>query len=461
MAAFLAAGLLGCCAALHADPPSGPSLEEAQVLTVEKAIAWALHFSPELAVIRRQRGIAEANVVIARTYPFNPIWQSFTMAAGGPAEAITNRVFVENTFRLDLELCGQGRIRSAAAAAAVSRTEWEIAAQELAMAVRAVRGFNAFVYRQDKLRLTEATIKLHEQAVERTKLLVKQGKLKPVDSMIANADLVEARAQRGPSQALLVAAWNDLRRTMGVDAPVVNYAGTLEPWAPVVEADALLARAQDMRPDLHALAQAVMEADHRVRLERANRFGNPSIGPAMEYNETRVTFVGAWLVYPLPVLNTRRGDIMLREAERDRLMEDRRRVEIQATLDVRAALARIGEAERSVKYFGTESLPALQGNTESLEKLFTAGEPGVDLLRVVDAHRRLQRARDSYLDALWELSQARADLAAAVGDLGLALGQTACVSPQIEPAAASSGAGSEAASSASPAQLLAPVPRDD
>src|SRR5438067_1053172 len=100
LAAVVLAALAALPALSRADPPSEPP-----ILTLERAVAWTLQFSPELAVARRQRGIAEANVVIARQYPFNPIWQSFTLAAGGPAEAdIKNRVFVENTFRLYLEL---------------------------------------------------------------------------------------------------------------------------------------------------------------------------------------------------------------------------------------------------------------------------------------------------------------------------------------------------------------------
>jgi hypothetical protein len=43
----------------------------------------------------------------------------------------------------------------------------------------------------------------------------------------------------------------------------------------------------------------------------------------------------------------------------------------------------------------------------------------VDVLRVIDVHRKLLRARDGYLDTLWELRQAQADLAAALGDPAL------------------------------------------
>ena len=49
----------------------------------------------------------------------------------------------------------QGRYRRQAAAAALSRTEWEIAGQELAFAVNAIRGFDGLLYRQGKLEVTE------------------------------------------------------------------------------------------------------------------------------------------------------------------------------------------------------------------------------------------------------------------------------------------------------------------
>ncbi len=52
-----------------------------------------------------------------------------------------------------------------------------------------------------------------------------------------------------------------------------------------------------------------------MRLEIANRYGNPSIGPATEYNETSVTFFGIVVAAPLPVFNTLTGEIQLRKAE--------------------------------------------------------------------------------------------------------------------------------------------------
>jgi outer membrane protein TolC len=405
-------------ASLRADPPTA----QPEVLTAEKAIAWALQYNPELAVVRRQRGIAEANIVIARTYPFNPSWQPSVMGDSGPESAgITNRVFVQNVISFEVEVRGQRKIRQAVAATALSRVEWEIAAQELAIGIKAIRAFNAFVYRQEKLRLLEDILKLQEQTAKDARVLFEQGKVKPADNQLATLDLIDARAQRGPSMALLTAAWNDLRRVMGADLAVAAFDGRLEPRGPTEDVEELIQTALRKRPDLQALQLAVEEADHRVRLEVANRFGNPSLGPKMEYNETRVYFVGGTASFPLPIFNVRRGEILLRQAERDRVMEDRRKVEIQAALDVKAATARLTEAQKWVNYIADESLPALQKAVRAFEKLFAAGDPSVDVLRLIEARRRLVRARDSYFDALWELSQARADLAAAVGDLCLVM----------------------------------------
>jgi outer membrane protein TolC len=191
--------------------------------------------------------------------------------------------------------------------------------------------------------------------------------------------------------------------------------------------EALAQTALANRADLQSLSLAVAEADARVRLEVANRFGNPSLGPAYEYNETRVNFVGGVFSWALPVFNMRQGEILQRKAERERVLADRSRLEVQVRQDVAAALARLAEAQRWVDAYRTEALPALRQTVAGLDRLFAQGEPGLDLGRLVAARQRLLRARDVYLDALWELSQARADLAAAVGDPSLALPPpTAC-----------------------------------
>src|SRR5437870_9368245 len=116
----------------NAQPPGEASLPH--VLTREEAVRWALQHNPELATIRQQHGIAAAAVVIAETYPFNPAWEGIIQGNSGPADAgIANRVSQEHRVSIELEIRHQRRYRREGANAALSRTDWEIAFQELTM----------------------------------------------------------------------------------------------------------------------------------------------------------------------------------------------------------------------------------------------------------------------------------------------------------------------------------------
>jgi cobalt-zinc-cadmium efflux system outer membrane protein len=393
-------------------------------LTLEQAVAQALVNNPLLMTMRQQRGIAAAGVVIANTYPFNPVYQLLLMGDNGPAEAaVTNKVFHEHILRLDLEVCGQGRHRRAAAQAALSRAEWDIANQEVLTAIGTIRAFNTVLYRADKLKVMDTTVLLNEQAVEQVRRLVGAGgRLRSADLVLARSDVDAARSARGPGRTALAVARADLRRFLGSldDSLVVN--GTLDlPPMTGIDLVPLTETALRQRPDVQARHAAVAEAEARWRLEKANRFGNPSVGPAAEYNETQVTFIGVSLVTPIPLLNRRQGEIQQRQAEVMRARQELTQFEIQARQEVLSALARLADARATADNFRNEVLPNLQRARAELERLFARGEPGLDALRILDVRHRILKAYDSYLDALYEFSQARADLAAAVGDPSLAI----------------------------------------
>ncbi len=116
------------------------------------------------------------------------------------------------------------------------------------------------------------------------------------------------------------------------------------------------------------------------------------------------------------MFNTRKGEILQRTAERDRAMLEVHQFEVQVQQDVQAAAARLHDAAAWLHAVRDELLPQLREAQDSMEKLFAANGTGADLARLTDARRRYLRARDLRLDALWEFSQAAADVAAAVGD---------------------------------------------
>ncbi len=412
-----------------AEPKKSGPVEERMVaapLSADAAIRFALQNNPEIAALRQQHGIAVAGIIIAKEYPFNPIWESAVRADFGPQSAgVTSSVSNTQRLAIDLEVRGQGKLRREAAAATLSRTDWEIANQEVALAVRTLRAFDTVVYRFRKRRLIEEAIALNQKAAQHVEELAKlrrPGDPTPADVIVANTEVAASRSLLPTGQAALVTAWHELYRALGVTDGTFDLLGGLEPPPPLEhEGDVLLQAALDRRPDLRARQVAVREADARVRLEIANRFGNPNVGPAYEYNETRTNFVGIQFSLPIPALNTHRGEIRQREAERTQVVYQLQQNEVGVRQDVRAALARLEEARKSVEVYQRDLLPKLEDALKQIQALFETRAGSADILRVITVQRQVIQARDFELDAIYELRQALADLALAVGDPSVAV----------------------------------------
>jgi outer membrane protein TolC len=391
-------------------------------LSLPAAVTWALVNNPELATIRAQHNLAAADVVIAHTYPFNPLSENRIQHNDGPESAgITSRVALENLLLWEVEVRGQSGYRRQTAGAALSRVGWEIAGQEQAAAVRVTRAFQTLVYRREKLRLLEEVRQLNARLVDTVRRLQEAGRLRGADLLVAQTEADSAAAARGQGLTALTDAESDLRRALGIVAGSVDPVGGLETNLPPWDVAILTEDALNRRPELHAREAALAEAEARLNLETANRYGNPTIGTAYTYDPTRVNLIGGQIKFPIPVANTHRGEILLREAERNRSALELRQTEVAIRQDVQAAADRLAAALALAATYRTQVLPNLEKALKGLQELFGQADPGVDLLRVIDVQRKRIQGRDAYLDALFAVRQALTDLAAAVGDPSLAI----------------------------------------
>jgi cobalt-zinc-cadmium efflux system outer membrane protein len=405
-----------------ATPSAAPSASVPTTLSLPAALRQALENNPSLAVQRRQRGIAAARVVIADTYPFNPVLETRVQRASGPESAgITNKYPVEALFLWEIEVRGQRRARREGAAAALTRTEWEVAAAEQAVAVQVIRAYATLQYRQEKLRLLDETLKLNQQLVGDVRRLVEAGRLKTADLILARSEVAATLNLVSAGRVEEAVARQDLLRALGAVGGTVEPEGPFEAPAWVLDAAALDEMATTRRADLQARRLAMAEAAANVRLAVANRYGNPTVGAVYTYDPTKISMIGPQVNLPLPVANTNRGQVFQSEVEHALAADTVRQTEVNVRQDVAAALARLTATERQADQFRTKVLPELRQAVGDMEKLFQAGEPGVDVLKVIDVRRKLLQARDGYLDALSAVRQARADLAAAVGEPALGL----------------------------------------
>jgi outer membrane protein TolC len=409
-------GLLTLCAVARAQAPD-PIPAPRPVLSLEEAVRYALENNPALAAQRQQHGIAAARVVIADTYPFNPVLENRVQGAEGPrAAGITNRTPLEHILLWEVELFHQRRYRREGAAAALSRTDWEIGHQEQALAVDVIRDYVTLLYRREKLRLIEETIEYNRQLLDYVRQQVRAGRRPAADEFVAETEVTDTLDLVGPGREALTTARYDLYRVLGAVNVTFEVEGPLEvpplPWDPAELTELALTR----RADLRARRLAVAEAEANLRLVTANRFGNPSVGPAYTYDPTGVNMFGAQVNVPLPVVNLHRGEVLEARAEQAQAALMLRQSEVNVRQDVAVALARLDVAQRRADLFRNTILPDLRRALDSLQKLWEAGQAGADLTRLIDVRRKLLRARDGYLDALWSVRQARADLLLATGE---------------------------------------------
>jgi cobalt-zinc-cadmium efflux system outer membrane protein len=402
-------------AAAHADEPKTAPL----VLTLEDAVHSALERNPALAAQRQQHGIAAAKVVIADTYPFNPVLENRIQGASGPpAAGILQNVPIEHLLLWEVEIRGQRRFRRQGANAGLARTDWEIAKQEQALAVQVVRAYDALVYRREKLKLIDETVSFNKKLVEDVKRLMDAGKLKNSDLIMAQTEVTDTLDLLGAGRESLIAARHDMYRVLGALGGEFEVEGTLEGQSEVWDVEALQQLATARRADLQARRAAVQEAAANRKLAIANRRGNPTIGPAFTYDPTKIAMIGAQINVPIPLPNRHHGEIMQSEAEEVHACLELHQAEIEAAQEVAAAVARLEAAEKRAESFRAQAIPDLKRAVDDMEKLFQNND--VDLLKVIDVRRKLLKARDGYLDALWSVRQARADLLAATGEPVLA-----------------------------------------
>jgi outer membrane protein, heavy metal efflux system len=416
-----------------AQSSTTPAVAQPPYLARDAAVRLALQNNPALMTVRQQYGYAQAAVVIAKTYPFNPVYTGYFAQNSGPASAgITSNLFTEDYISLELELRGQGGYRRAAASATASRIDWEIAQQEMAVSIAVIRAYNAVLYRQKKLEFFEDGLKLSEQAFANLRRLADAGKMKTTDLVLPQADLQTARAQRNQVKATVAAARSDLRKLLGSVDDSFAVVGNLDIPLPPMDQAALTQMALDQRPDLHARRAAICEAEAGLRLVEANRYGNPSLAPFFSYDNSRVSTAGGRISFPIPCLNVRRGEIIKAQTDVNKVHSEVHQLEIQASQDVLAAVSRLAEATKWAAAYEKDVLPDLSQERARTERLFAANDASVDLARYITVERAYLKASETLIDARFEVSQALADLALAVAEPMLVLGpgQAALASPR-------------------------------
>jgi outer membrane protein, heavy metal efflux system len=398
-----------------AEPPGRP-------MSLEAALATAVAANPDLVALRQDAPASAEAVEVARRFPvaLNPIlWVNPRpwVYARDPGPGLNQKdVFLNLSLRQPIELGHQTRYREAIARAAYDQTRWTIVQAEVLALVQTYRSFQAAAYRREKLRLAGQLAAFQDRLVAALRRGLEAGSVGAADVSLAEVERAALGQQVEAARQDYASALADLRNQIG--SP--EAAGSAEPAGlfslpdviPPADEPGLIALALEGRPEIHAARARARGALAALGQAKGDRIPTVLAGPEYQTNESGTQFFGFVFSAPLPVLNNGAPLVRQRAADYRRAVVAAQQVERRTVAQVRAAVAKWDGARRLLAR--TDGLSGtLQAEVARVERPFQENQ--ADLARLLQARQRLIQLENARLDALWQATQAQADLLTALG----------------------------------------------
>ena len=387
--------------------PAPTSAEEAIRVTLDDAVGFLRRQNPEILVGTLKVRAARGDVTTAGLYP-NP---TLSLGAGNfpvgrtnpPGLGVGDTVNEQVGIGQQLILWGKRGERLATAhghlaAAGAQRADLD---RRLTFEVRA--RFVRVLVATERLRLAHDNLGRYQETVRVSRERADAG-----DISMAEFDKV-ALEQRGFEHELADAeverraAVAELLPLLGVDAADVVPVGELRLPAARTDTETLVSEALRRRPDLAAAEREADAAQAALRLARAERWPDVTVGVQYTHDEFQVSgnlanTLGANLSLPLPLVNRNQGEIQRAEAEALIARHEVQKLRLAIPQEVRTAVTGYTVAGERVRRFEEAFLRQSDDARRAAEVSYREG--AVSLLEFLEAERAFIQTQREHLDAL-------------------------------------------------------------
>jgi cobalt-zinc-cadmium efflux system outer membrane protein len=375
-------------------------------LTIQEALELADKQNLDLAAARRQRGVALAEIQIARQRP-NPT-ANFTALRDEPHEGLF--------FDQPVEIGGQRQRRIEVARQEGALTEVEIAtlARQVRRSTREAYYAAAYARAESErlARVVELAKRLERIAEERFKAgdvaqleVIQTG----LEVSRAEADLEVARQREKVSMTQLNALLNEPA------TKAWELAGSLEDNTSTARLEDLVSRAYQSNPELQHLGGEKKVEESRHSLLKAERIPNLDFEAGMDFNSPRDFRYGprSQISIGLPLFTRNQGEIAQSLANERVLEAETAATERSVSARVEAGFYDLEAQRTQVRLYHDRLLPAARQLESMAEESYRAGK--TTILTAIQAQQDVQSVESSYLQSLEQLQDLYAGLEEAVG----------------------------------------------
>lgn len=387
-------------------------------LSSDEAVAAALALNRDLRAFRKERDVAEGELIAAGLLP-NPELQLTWLKIEGITTSFA-------TGGLDLGLNwapprpGERGLKKARAKSHIDEVRTEIAGAEWRLATEVRKAYAILLAVEVRLRLTEALLHLEERILDFEQDKRALGDASRLDVNLAKISTAEARFERETLFNERNQARQALNRLLGLP-PL--YAIKLEaPDDPLayqaypLRLDQLENVMIEKRPDLRAAKQVYEQTEHSLHLAYLQRIPWFRFGPAYARDELDDAVKNRWgigLGIDLPIANLNQGEIARLEATRDKQREAFSALMLQGRAEVNEAYRSLRAQEGLIRLYQETTEPALNENLELTEAGFEMKE--FDLLQLLTTQDRIFKSRRQFVEAQLAYWKAVFDLERAIG----------------------------------------------
>jgi cobalt-zinc-cadmium efflux system outer membrane protein len=384
-----------------------PTVQAAEKLTLEDALALADRNHPQLSAGRALVEGAAAGISTARAYP-NP---EAGFLAGRQFARIPGAVPGADLFYSFSQPLEIGNLRSSRlnlAERGLESSQFVFAETRLIVLSAVRRAFYGVLRRKSEISLANENLQHVENLRMRVEARVQVGESGTIELNRAQAEEATAKMFVNSARLQLVASMAQLGAALATNLDSnVELEGTLAPAAPLPPIEQLRDESRSRHPTLALARSEVQRAGARVRYELALRTPQPTLWTEYERLPDNPSFrIG--IALPIPLWNRRDGPVAEAAAavkQANRLAEARE-VEILAGLD--SAYGRYQVAGEQIASFEQGVLKEAEQALTAAETAYQLGERGI--IEVFDAQRVLRTVRQDYLTVQHELQAAQIDL---------------------------------------------------
>lgn len=412
---FLAASVMetGSVASSAAGSPAVPTVR----LTLDEAVSLFLRQNLDLLMAKYGIEASKGRQVTARLFP-NPIASMGLVSSPVQGRTLGDSGQITSQIQQLFELAGKRgyRIESSAFGTQSAEASFEDAVRQLGFLVK--DGYYRIQLARRRLALAEENRDRFSRILEINTNRFRKGYIAEVDLIRIRLQFVDFQSQVIQAIQDAESARSDLRQLLRL-SPATQLELTTELEYKRVDPDIVRLRstATEMRPDIQAKQHAFSQREAELRLARAYRIPDVTIGAGYAVqgangpdNSNQMAFSFG---VPLPLFNRNQGGIMEAEAALRTAEADLSKTLNQVENQVDVAYRNLTESRRLVETFLGGVLDDARSTFTIAERAYERG--GVTLIDLLDAARTSRTIQQSYIEALFNYQRNVIQLESAVG----------------------------------------------